>query len=197
MRRFTPQDHGFTLIELMLVVGVVGILAAVALVSYRHFTKRAQSVEAEVALTEVHRLQQQYHAQHGSYAADLAAVGFNPIPPLKYYAVNVRYVGGRNGVAYQLYAVAKENGEGSVAMVLTQFQDGRVELDKSVVVAGGIGQPGNGSSGTGMPSDAVGTSSGSLGDDPLDRPFSGSNSTSSSSSRTVIHQTNSLGVSGK
>ena len=171
MRRLRTHDRGFTLVELVVVVGIVGILAAVAVASYRHFTKRAQSVEAEVALTDISRLQQQYYAQHGSYATDLAAAGFNPVPPLKYYVVNLRYVGGSGGVAYRLYATAKENGDGSIAMVLTQFQDGRVELDKSVVAAGSVGQPGSGtaggSSGTGTPADAGGSSGGALGDDPL------------------------------
>lgn len=201
MRRPCTHERGFTLLELMVVVGIVGILAAVAVASYRHFTKRAQSVEAEVALTDISRLQQQYYAQHGSYATDLAAAGFNPVPPLKYYLVHLRYVGGKDGVAYRLYATAKENGDGSIAMVLTQFQDGRVELDKSVVAAGSVGQPGSGtaggSSGTGTPVDAGGSSGGALGDDPLGGSSASSSSTSSGTSRTVIHQTNSLGMGGK
>ena len=60
------RPGAFTLVELMVVVAIIGVLATVAVASYQHFTKKAQSVEAEVALAEIHRLQQLHHAQNGS-----------------------------------------------------------------------------------------------------------------------------------
>src|SRR3990167_3238261 len=128
MKTARSSRTGFTLIELMIVVTIVGILASVAVVSYRHFTKKAQSVEAEVALTEIHRLQQLHHAQSGFFAGDLGAIGFNPIPPLKFYSVGMRFLGGTDGIAYRAYAYAKGNLEGSTAFVLTQYQDGHVTV---------------------------------------------------------------------
>ncbi|NOS78731.1 MAG: prepilin-type N-terminal cleavage/methylation domain-containing protein, partial [Nitrospira sp.] len=126
MKATLVSRTGFTLIELMIVVTIVGVLASVAMLSYRHFTKKAQSVEAEVALTEIHRLQQLHHAQSGSFAGDFGAIGFNPIPPLKFYSVGMRFLGGTDGIAYQAYAYAKGDSDGSTTLVLTQYQDGHV-----------------------------------------------------------------------
>lgn len=200
MKTAVSNQTGFTLIELMVVVAIVGVLAAAAVVSYRHFTGKAQSVEAEVALTEIQRLQQMHQAQHGSYGDDLSAIGFSPIPPLKFYSVGLRFFGGIDGVSYQAYAYAKGPAEGSTTFVLTQYQDGHVAMDKSLV-AGGAGTSGAGGNspgslpGSGGSPSAQTTEGGALGDDPL--AGSGSNSGSAFSSggqRTVTHVNQSVGM---
>lgn len=202
MKATLVSRKGFTLIELMIVVTIVGILASAAILSYRHFTKKAQSVEAEVALTEIHRLQQLHHAQSGSFAGDLGAIGFNPIPPLKFYSVGMRFLGGTDGIAYQAYAYAKGDSDGSTTLVLTQYQDGHVTVDKSLVSAttasAGAGEgsagvlPGSGSSAGAQAGDG-----GGLVDDPLAGGSLGSSSSSSSGQRTVMHSNQSIGMGSK
>lgn len=48
----TEHQQGFTLIELMITVAVIGILAAVALPSYQEYVRRANRAEAKVTLLE-------------------------------------------------------------------------------------------------------------------------------------------------
>jgi prepilin-type N-terminal cleavage/methylation domain-containing protein len=50
-------EQGFTLIELMVVLAILGILVSIASVSYQVFIKKAITVEAETALHEVNRLE--------------------------------------------------------------------------------------------------------------------------------------------
>lgn len=68
-------EKGFTLIELMIVVAVVGILAAIAYPSYTEYVFRSRRVEGMNLLNEAAARQERWRAQNGSYmttAADVA-----------------------------------------------------------------------------------------------------------------------------
>lgn len=61
------NQSGFTLIELMIVVAIIGILAAVAIPSYQDYTARAQVAES-VALTAQYKTPlSEYYASRGDY----------------------------------------------------------------------------------------------------------------------------------
>jgi type IV pilus assembly protein PilA len=134
-------DRGFTLVELMVVVTIVGILAALAGVSYRHFTERAKAVEAEVALAEVHRLELLYHANHGSYTDDLKALGFSLPASLRYYSIQVRTDSG--GRAFYALALPLNRSSDPTALLLSQAPDGQVGVTKGdpVALAARLGGP--------------------------------------------------------
>lgn len=62
-----PQ-RGITLIELMVVVAIVGILAAVAVYMFTKQTKRAKSTEVNAIFAEMQVRQEQHHLERGIYA---------------------------------------------------------------------------------------------------------------------------------
>ena len=71
--------RGFTLVELMIVVAVIGILAGIALRSYRAQQCKAQGTEAAQALHAVAALEAQNRAEKDTYANVSAAC---PNPPV-------------------------------------------------------------------------------------------------------------------
>lgn len=110
------------MIELMMVLAILSILTATAMVSHRHFTEHAKSVEAEVALAEIDRLETLYHANHGTYSEDFSAIGFSLSSMLKYYKVTVQLQNG--GASFQATATPISGTKTQLAMVLSHTKDG-------------------------------------------------------------------------
>src|SRR5437899_3922069 len=88
-RQRVRETRGFTLVELTIVIGVIGILAAFAIPQFQNFLKKAKMVEGETALTEIKRLEDHYFAENLQYSSNLGTIEYNPSPPLKYYSVAI------------------------------------------------------------------------------------------------------------
>ena len=71
---------GFTLIELMVTVAIVGILAAVALPSYRSSVLRSARSEGKSALLEAATRQEQYYLDNKTYTAVMTDLGLSASP---------------------------------------------------------------------------------------------------------------------
>ncbi|UZP75405.1 pilin [Candidatus Paraluminiphilus aquimaris] len=72
-------QKGFTLIELMIVVAIIGILAAVALPAYNDYTARARVAEAASVAQGYKTAFAEYYATYGSWPATLAAANMATI----------------------------------------------------------------------------------------------------------------------
>ena len=97
-RQFSNQS-GYTLIELMIVVAIVGILAAIAYPSYAEYIRKGKRAEGRAAVLALMQDQEKYKTQRNTYAAlSLGATGTS----FKTWSGD----GGLAGANYQLQATA-------------------------------------------------------------------------------------------
>ena len=72
----TPgRSRGFTLIELMITVVVVGILAVIAIPGYQDYIRKGRRADGKAALLRIQLQQEKWRAGHTTYSGDLAAIG--------------------------------------------------------------------------------------------------------------------------
>jgi type IV pilus assembly protein PilE len=71
---------GFSLIELMVVVAIIGVLAAIAIPNYTEYTTRARITEAAASLSDMRVKMEQYFQDNRSYVGACAAGTLAPLP---------------------------------------------------------------------------------------------------------------------
>ena len=67
------KTSGFTLIELMIVVVIIGILLAIALPSYQGYTLRSHRADAHASLVDIAARQERFVAQNNTYTTEISA----------------------------------------------------------------------------------------------------------------------------
>ncbi len=79
---------GFTLIELMITVAIIGILVAVALPSYQNFIRKGNRSAAQGFMLDIANRQQQYFLDQRLFTATVGTGGLGMVPPAE---TNGRY----------------------------------------------------------------------------------------------------------
>lgn len=111
------QQKGFTLMELMIVVAIIGIIAAIAIPSYNESTDKTRRRDAQAALMGLASAMERFYTQNSTYAGT-AGSGDAPIASLypsqapldgstKYYNLTIT---GEDADSYTLSAVPISGG---------------------------------------------------------------------------------------
>lgn len=75
MSKQLNRQQGFTLIEVMIVVLIIGVLAAIAYPNYSEYVKRGNRSEGQAFLNDVSARQERYFSQNNAYVTSDADVG--------------------------------------------------------------------------------------------------------------------------
>ncbi|MBG8675529.1 pilin [Neisseria meningitidis] len=120
-------QKGFTLIELMIVIAIVGILAAVALPAYQDYTARAQVSEAILLAEGQKSAVTEYYLNHGEWPGGNSSAGVASSSTIK--GKYVEKVEVKNGVVTATMASSNVNKEikGKKLSLWAKRQDGSVK----------------------------------------------------------------------
>jgi type IV pilus assembly protein PilA len=80
-RRVARRHGGFTLIEILIAVAIVGVLAALAIMRFGSQARKSRASEVNAVFAELRTRQEQYHLENGVYYSTGAEAAIHPAAP--------------------------------------------------------------------------------------------------------------------
>lgn len=98
-------NKGFSLVELMVVVAIIGILASIAIPSVNKYMAKARQTEAKTNLSSLYTAEKAFAAEYNTYVDDFGAIGVKPEGKLRYdFGFQAAAAGGAEAAPSTVYA---------------------------------------------------------------------------------------------
>lgn len=91
------RHNGFTLIEILIVVAIIGIIASIAYPSYAEYVRNGKRAEGKTLLVDAAARQERFYAQNGSYVTTNATLTQLNLPNSEHYNLTVAKVADDGG----------------------------------------------------------------------------------------------------
>jgi type IV pilus assembly protein PilE len=125
------RSFGFTLMELMITVAIIGILAAIAVPAYSKYVIQGKRSDAKAALLSAQLAQEKYRANNTTYGT-LAQISVNTTSPGGYYTIAVS---ANTATAYTVTATPKSPFADSDCGIFAVNKDGKTTSDTGQTTA--------------------------------------------------------------
>jgi type IV pilus assembly protein PilA len=135
------RQDGFTLVELMVVVAIIGLLSAVAIPNFKKYQAKAKASEAKLQLSAIYTAMQSWYSDYDNYASCLVQMGYDPSTEYasRYYAT------GFIAATYAINASSRNNSATTLCIDATTGVDGTTATSASAFGSGkqinGVGIP--------------------------------------------------------
>ena len=84
MKVSVSNNKGFSLVELMVVVAIIGILAAIAIPNFQRFTAKSKQAEAKASLSALYSTERAFNSEWQTFSSGFVTVGYKPTGNLRY-----------------------------------------------------------------------------------------------------------------
>ncbi|HHJ80720.1 MAG TPA: prepilin-type N-terminal cleavage/methylation domain-containing protein [Candidatus Tenderia electrophaga] len=124
------KSTGFTLVELMIVVAIIGIIAAIAYPSYQDQVRKSKRTDGHSKVMDAMARQERYFSENNTYTADMTALGYASDPVYsdnKHYKIDGAACSGKTLAQCVKITATAQGGQAS---------DGDLTLDSTNVKTG-------------------------------------------------------------